>query len=225
MLYNELIFILHSFILSASALICLFLGKEALVSFICVSCILANVFVIKLTTLCGLTATCADAYTIGAVLGLNLLQEYYGREVAKKSIWISFILLVFYAITSQLHLAYLPNVCDITHDAYTTILAAMPRIVFASLAVYLLVQHIDSWLYAQLKRLCKGSYLVVRNCISIGICQLLDTILFSFIGLYGIVDNVWSIILVSYSIKIIALILAIPCIAVSKRIVPKASSY
>src|ERR1700692_1102877 len=104
-MHNELIFIAHSLIISAFALFSLKLGKEALIGFISVACILANLFVIKQTTLCTLTATCSDAFSIGAVLGLNLLQEYYGREIGRKAIWISFFLLVFYAIVSQIHLA------------------------------------------------------------------------------------------------------------------------
>jgi uncharacterized integral membrane protein (TIGR00697 family) len=216
---NELIFVFHGLIISISSLIALKMGKEALVAFISVSGILANLFVIKQTTLCGFTATCSDAFTIGAVLGLNLLQEYYGRDVAKKAIWISFFLLLFYAIASHIHLLYIPTATDTTHALFCTLLDCMPRIAIASFSVYLLVQHIDSWLYAQLKLSTHGKYLILRNCISIGICQLLDTILFSFLGLYGLVDDIWSIIIVSYLIKIGALLLAIPGIALSKKLV------
>lgn len=221
MFFNELIFFIHACIISFFALVALILGKEALVSFVSVACILANLFVIKQTMLCGLTATCSDAFSIGAVLGLNLLQEYYGRDIAKKAIWISFVLLLFYAIASQIHLLYIPTMYDITHGAYTTILTAMPRIIVASFSVYLIVQHIDSWLYALLKKATQGNYLVLRNCISIGICQLIDTILFTFIGLYGLVDNPWHIIGVSYAIKLIALLIAIPFLALSKKIVKR----
>lgn len=216
---NELIFILQAFTLGSFALLCLYVGKEALVAFISITCILANLFVIKQTTICGLNATCADAFTIGAVLGLNLLQEYFGKDVAKKAIWISFMLLIFYAIAAQLHLMYIPHSADTMHEYFAEILAAMPRIIIASFSVYLIVQHIDAWLYAYLKKLFHNNYLVMRNCISIGMCQLLDTVLFSFAGLYGIVDDIWSIIIVSYAIKIAALIMVTPAIALSRKII------
>lgn len=217
-MFNELIFIAHSLIISIFALIALRLGKEALIGFISVTCILANLFVIKQTTLCTLTATCSDAYSIGAVLGLNLLQEYYGRDMGKKAIWISFFLLIFYGIVTQIHLAYIPSNCDIIQHSYAAILEMMPRIIIASFSVYLLVQNIDSILYAWLKQKFHGNYLVLRNYISIGTCQFLDTALFSFFGLYGLVDNIWHIIVVSYAIKLIAIFLATPCIALSKKI-------
>ena len=106
---NELIFLLQTITVSLCALGALYLGKEALVTFICIQSILANLFVIKQTTLFGLNATCSDAFAVGATLGLNLLQEYFGRTITRKAIWLNFFFLVFYAITSQIHLAYAPS--------------------------------------------------------------------------------------------------------------------
>src|SRR5882724_1397465 len=119
---NEIFFIFHSIIIAISALVALGLGQSALVAFICTQCILANLFVIKQITLFGLTATCADAFTIGATLGLNLLQEYFGKEAAKKAIWINFALLIFYLIASQIHLLYVPAYCDTTQYHFLALL-------------------------------------------------------------------------------------------------------
>ncbi|MCX5921843.1 MAG: queuosine precursor transporter [Candidatus Dependentiae bacterium] len=215
---NELIFSAHSLFIAASALLALRMGKEALVAFISVQCILANIFVTKQTTLFGFNATCSDAFTIGAVLGLNLLQEYFGQESAKKAIWTSFGLLAFYGIVSQIQLAYVPSPSDTMQDHFQAILGFMPRIVIASFVVYLVVQFFDSWLYARLKIALVNRHLVIRNGASIIVSQLLDTILFSFLGLYGIVDNILHIIIVSYIIKLAAIALAAPSVALSKRI-------
>lgn len=212
---NEIIFISHAIIIACCALVALRLGSQALVAFISVQCILANLFVVKQIDFYGFTVTSSDAFTIGAVLGLNLLQEYYGRNEAKKAIWISFGLLVFYGIMTHIHLSYAPSVCDTMHHAYAAILGFMPRIIIASLAVYLFVQHFDSWLYAQLKRICAGNYLVGRNYISLSCSQFLDTVLFSFLGLYGIVENIWHIIFISYIIKMAAITIATPVFALA----------
>jgi len=215
---NELIFILHAIIISFFALGALRLGSQALVAFISVQCILANLFVVKQINFCGFTVTCSDAFTIGAVLGLNLLQEYFGRDQAKKAIGTSFGLLVFYAIMTQIHLGYVPSACDTMHGAYDTVLRFMPRIIIASFVVYLAVQHFDFWLYAKFKTLTNGRFFVLRNYFSISITQLLDTLLFSFLGLYGMVDNIWHIIFVSYAIKMATIAIATPFLALSKRV-------
>lgn len=218
---NEIIFLAHALLTGAFALISLRFGKEALVAFIAISGILANLFVVKQITLFGLTATGSDAFTIGAVLGLNLLQEYYGRESTIKAIWISFIMLVLYGVVSQIHLAYVPSSFDTMHTHFAPILGLMPRIVVASFTAYIIVAYFETWLYKILKTAWHEKHLVLRNYISMSIAQLLDTILFSFLGLYGIVENVWHIIAISYAIKIATIIVATPLVGFSKYFLQK----
>ena len=215
---NELIFIFHSIIIALFALGSLLLGSSALVAFVCVQCILANLFVIKTTTLFGLTATCSDAFTVGATIGLNLLQEYFGKEITKKTIIINFFLLIFYVIVSQIHLFYSPYATDATQQHFVPILSFMPRIVVASFSVYLISQLADYYLYGILKKLFHNNYLILRNYISIAICQLLDTVLFSFLGLYGIIDNIFEVICISYFVKLISIFIATPFVGFSKKI-------
>lgn len=219
MIPNELIFVLQTSFISCTALGALYLGKEALVAFICLVCIMANLLIIKQTMLFGFNATCADAFTIGATLGLNLLQEYFGRSITKKTIWINFFLLVFYAIMTQIHLAYAPSLADSAHSSFQAILGFMPRIVVASFTVYLIAQMVDYLVYGFLKRICADRFLIIRNYGSMLVSQLVDTVLFSFLGLYGIVDNIGEIILVSYCIKVVAIGIASPFVALSRIII------
>ncbi|HSW74190.1 MAG TPA: queuosine precursor transporter [Candidatus Limnocylindria bacterium] len=215
---NELIFITHAFTVSACALLALRLGKEALIAFVCLQGILANLFVTKQITLFQLNATGSDAYTIGIVLGLNLLQEYYGKEITKKAIWISFFTLLFYSVATYIHLGYAPSPVDTMHDHFAAILNHMPRIVIASLSVYLVVQQIDAWFFGVLQKVFNNRFLTLRYCISISLCQLLDTVLFSFLGLYGLVDNLGQIIFISYTVKLAAIAISIPCVTFSKKL-------
>src|SRR6266404_4949965 len=187
---NELIFALHTIIIAMFSLGALALGQSALVAFVCSCCVLANLFVVKQITLFGLTATCADAFTVGATIGLNLLQEYFGKEIAKRTIWINFCLLIFYAIVSQIHLIYIPHTADSMHLHFMPLLNLMPRIVVASFSVYLISQMADYYLYGLLKKAFQNRYIILRNYSSIILCQLLDTVLFSFLGLYGIIDDI-----------------------------------
>jgi uncharacterized integral membrane protein (TIGR00697 family) len=215
---NELIFFLHTCIIAAFALGSLALGRSALVAFICIQCLLANLFVIKQITLFGFTATCADAFTVGATIGLNLLQEYFGKEITKKTIWINFFLLIFYAIISQVHLIYTPHSADTMHLHFMPLLKFMPRIVIASFSVYFISQMADYYLYGILKKTFHHKYIILRNYASIALCQLLDTVLFSFLGLYGIIDNIGEVIIISYLIKLLSIIIATPFVGFSRKI-------
>ena len=213
---NELLFLFHLLCITATTLVMLRLGAEALVAFLCVQAILANLFVIKQITLFGFTATASDMYIVGSVLSLNLLQEYYGKHLARKAIWISFVLLIFYTIVTDTYF-YIPSMSDFSHNYYYNLLSYMPRLTSASIIVYLIVQHFDTYFYAVLKRIFEGKHLLLRNMISITISQALDTILFSLLGLYGIIDNIGHVMLVAFTIKMTTMILLTPLVLLIKQ--------
>lgn len=209
---NELIFLIHLVCIGFTTLVMLRFGLPGLVSFLCVQALLANLFVIKQINLLGLNATASDVYIVGSVLTLNLIQEYYGKPEARKAIWMSFALLVFYTIVSQVHLAYMPSISDFSQAAYDAILSFMPRITIASMVTYVIVQYFDTYFYGILRIITHGRFLTARNMISIFASQLLDTILFSILGLYGIVENIMQIMLISFGIKMIAMLALVPLI-------------
>ncbi len=215
---NEFLLLIQATLIATAALIALKLGSHALVAFIVIQSILANLFVVKQISLVGLNATTSDAFIVGSVFGLQLLQEYYGKKLAQKTVWLSFFLLIFYTVVSQIHIFYIPALHDTMHQHFYPILHFMPRIMVASIAVYTAVLYFDTHLYAFLKQLFKGRHLLLRNTISIMTSQLLDTVLFSFLGLYGIIDHIGNVILVSYTIKLLVIVITQPFLALSKRI-------
>ncbi len=198
---NELLFLFHTLAVIAFAMVALRLGKGALTAFSVLLAVLANLFVVKQTVLFGFTVTCSDMFAVGGILCLNLLQEYYGKEAAGKALRISVFGLIFFVCMAQAHLLYAPAGGDGTQGAFETIFSSTPRIVFASIAVFYLVQKIDIMLFGWLKRLFGGEKLPWRMGISLFFSQFIDTVLFSFAGLYGIVESVADIIVVSFAVK------------------------
>ncbi len=218
---NEIYFFLHTITVTFFVLGALRVGKEALIAAICLQTVLANLFVVKQMSLFGLDATCSDVFIIGSVLGLNLLQEYFGPKIAKKTVWINFLLLFFYVAMSQFHLLYSPNSYDNAHNLFKGILQFAPRITIASILVHLIVQRIDCSLYAFLKKIFNEKHLVARNIFSIFCTQFLDTVLFTFLGLYGIVGSVLSVIAISFMVKVMVILVATPFVAFCKKIMKR----
>lgn len=211
---NELLFLTHILLVVGFVLISLRLGKGALIALIAIQGILANVFVVKQMSLFGFAVTCSDVFAIGAILSLNLLQEYFGKESARQAITVSFLSLLFFACMAQVHLLYAPTSFDATQSAFQTIFSSTPRIVFASIAVFYLVQQIDLRLFS----LLKGKF-PLRVAISLLASQLLDTVLFSFLGLYGLVEALFDVILVSFLIKCLIIAASAPFVVFSKKLV------
>lgn len=215
---NEYIFLIHCLLMGFGALGSLFLGAYALITFICLQLIASNLFVIKPVVLFGITATGADAFTIGAVCGFHLLQEFYGRDIAQKTIIISFSCLILFVAAGQIHLWYLPALSDQSHAHFAHILSVLPRITLASLSSYVITQQFDCWLFDKVRRAFAHRYLPMRNALCASLSQLFDTCLFSILGLWGIVDPLHEIILISYAIKLIALGLMTPCIILARAL-------
>lgn len=219
---NELLFIIHSFVVICFILASLRYGNGyTLITLVAVQAILANLFVVKQMHMFGMTVTCSDVYSIGCILSLNLLQEYFGKDLAKVAVRISFLGLIFFTFMTQFHLWYIPAANDLTQSSFQTIFAATPRITIASIAVFYIVMKLDLILFAWLKNLFSGNSFPQRVGISLILSQLLDTILFSFAGLYGIVDSVIDIIVVSFFVKCIIIVCSTSLVAFSKKLVVK----
>lgn len=207
---NECLFLLHSLMITCFTLFALWFSKEALITIIVTHCILANLFVTKQITLFSLSATGTDAFIIGSVIGLNVLQEYFGSQIARRVILANLFILFYFALCSLIHCAYIANEFDTMSHAFYIILSPLVQIIFVSMAVFLFVQFFDYTLFQWLKDVFGERFFVARNFFSVAFCQLLDTALFTFFGLSGLIHNIWHVALMSYSIKLLSIFIISP---------------
>jgi len=213
---NELLFFLQIITVFGSVLGALILGKEALVACISFLFVIANLFVIKQISVFGLNVTPTDVYIIGGVLGFNFLQEFYGKKIAEKTIWISFLVSLIFVVMSRIHVWFAPNVHDVTHGLFVKVLGFLPRIAIASFIAHVVAQYFRLFFYGFLKKIFINRYLITRNLTVTVIEQALDTALFSFIGLYGIVYSLRDVFLLSFSVKLITIMCTIPAIVLAR---------
>lgn len=215
---NISILIFHILLVGGITLIAFRFGKEILISWISLLAVTSNLFILKEINLFGLNATCTDSLAVGYLLGVNLIQEFFGKKEAKKTIWIAFFTAIAFLILSCFHMAYIPDHVDDSHDHYRFILYPIPRVIFASLLSFFLVQFFDLSFFSFLRKKTAGKYFPFRAFISAFFCEVLDTILFSYLALYGIHSDIKELILVSFGIKAITLIIATPFFIFSKKI-------
>lgn len=199
---NEVFFFLHVCIVLVFCFISLKLGKKTLVALMAILAILANLFVQKQIQLFGLTITCTDVFSIGAMFSFNLLQEFFGQKEGKQAIKTTFFILFFFAVMSKVHMVYQPSPIDTAQVHYEALLEIMPRIFLASFAVFFLSQWVDLRIFSLLKAKFSNLSFAQRSFISMSISQFTDTVLFTYLALYGVLSNLWHVILVSYLIKV-----------------------
>lgn len=214
---NETFFFFHLVVSLSFLLFSLRMGKECLIAFLSLSAVLANLFVLKQISFFSWTITSSDVYAVQAILALNMLQEYFGKKTAEKASKISFFCMGFFAIMAKMHLTYIPSSIDYTQEAFVVILDAAPRIVFASLATFYFVQRLDILFFSQLKIWLKNTHFSFRVICSLLVSQTIDTALFAFLGLYGLVANIFSIIAFSLMVKCLVIWMSAPITAFSKK--------
>lgn len=189
------------------------IGKSALITMVALLAIVANLFVLKQITLFGFHITCSDAMAVGSILSLNLLREYYGKEEAKMGIKVCFFFMAFFVVMGILHLRFVPSSFDTAHGAYERLLTPSPRLLLASLSTFWIVQQFDLRAFGWISKLFPKSPFPFRSAISLTLSQLLDTVLFSFLGLYGMVAHLSHIIVISFLIKFAIILLMSPLMA------------
>jgi uncharacterized integral membrane protein (TIGR00697 family) len=204
---NELLLLLHTVLIFGSLLVARRGGREALQTFVVLQSVFANLFVVKQIQLFCWSVTCSDVYAVGAMWGLNLLREYWGKEVAQQTVKMAWGALVVFTGISLVHLGYVPIPEDRTQGAFETILSSSPRILCASWCSYYLVQRIDLYVFGRLKERWQRERFPLRTTLSLLIGQFFDTIIFSFLGLYGNVVSMFDIIFVSFAIKCAVIVL------------------
>lgn len=204
---NELIFFGHIALLIGFTFFALRIGKHALFSLCAIEILLANLFVTKQITLFSFSVTPTDAYIIGSLLASNLLQEYFGKEEAKKLVNLNLLMLVFFTAMALVQIIYIPSSHDGMHSAFSAILSPSPRIFIASLICFYATVKLDIEFFGFLR---KRFSLTGSMAISLVTTQAFDTIAFSMLGLYGMVYSLTTVMLVSYLMKMITISAMVP---------------
>jgi uncharacterized integral membrane protein (TIGR00697 family) len=216
---NEVIFFLHILLVVILSFGALRIGKEALIAFVALQAVIANLFVVKQIFFFGWNITCSDVFAVGSILSLNLLQEHFGKEIARRAVWICFFSMIFFGLMAQIHLLYTPSPHDTSHPHFSFLLSPTPRLLLASLLSFFLVQQVDVYVFGMLRKKMSRFDWRWRNSLSLFFSQFLDTLLFTFLGLWGLVSSLGSILFVSFAVKVLIILSIASLTSFSKRFV------
>ncbi len=172
-----------------------FFGREGLISCIVLSILLANLQGPKLTMIFGFQTTLGVIFYSSIFFATDLLSERWGREEANRAVTIGFMISVIVVIMMSIALLFEPSTNPKTaefsneiHEAFKSIVNFTPRFVFGSLLAYLISQSFDVYIFHKIKQKTKGKYLWLRNNASTMLSQTLDTLIYSLVVWWGVVD-------------------------------------
>lgn len=201
-------------------------GKQGLYAIVMLGILLANLQGPKLTLiwlpLIGEMQTSMGVILYsGIYFATDLLSEKYGRREANRAVQIGFLVSIIIVVMISISLVFQPSTRPETaefsqniHDAFDTLFNFTPRFVFGSLLAYYISQTFDVWMFHFIRNKTRGRHLWLRNNLSTMTSQALDTLVYSLVVWWGVVDLDTAILLglAKYLLKVIIAIIDTPFI-------------
>ena len=141
---------------------------------------------------------------------IDLINEKLDKKGAQQVIYTAFAANLVLAAYIQLVIALPPANFYENNTAFSSVLGATPRIVFASLTAYLISSLIDTEVFAWWRQKV-GKHKWARVLLSNTVSTLIDSILFVSIAFYGILPII-PLITGQYIVKMIVTVISIPLI-------------
>lgn len=187
---NELIFLIELIVCySIILLINRFFNKEGLIAWVAIASILANILTAKNVDSFGMTYTLGTVMFASTFLATDILSERFGKDSAKKGVYIGLIGTICLVIFSQIGLWYAPSAIDYAHDSMQTIFSLSLRISISSMVMYFVANMLDVFLYNKLKEKTGNKLMWVRNNVATILCNCLENFLFMFGAFYGVFET------------------------------------
>ncbi|ENJ3992587.1 queuosine precursor transporter, partial [Staphylococcus pseudintermedius] len=126
-MYNEWLG-LGSFIVTFVLMVVMFrlFGKSGLYAWVAIGTIIANIQVLKTVDIFTISATLGNVMFASIYLATDILNDIYGRKVAKKAVWLGFSSTFIMIIVMQVSLAFQPSEVDMAQDAMKAIFDVVP---------------------------------------------------------------------------------------------------
>ncbi len=224
---NELLLIISLISINTAVLIAYkIFRKSGLYIWTVIATIAANIEVLIVVDAFGMEQTLGNILFASTFLVSDILSETEGKRAATKAVNIGIFANVSFVLISQSWLLYTPNANDWASESIHAVFANTPRLMIASVVVYIIAQRFDVWFYhyiwSKTTALFKDSQrgLWIRNNGSTLVSQLVNSILYTFFAFYGIyeIDVLVNIVISSYIIFVITSICDTPVVYLARKI-------
>ncbi|WNF19175.1 queuosine precursor transporter [Staphylococcus warneri] len=213
-MYNEL-FGVATFLVTFILMVAMYrmFGKQGLLAWVAIGTIIANIQVIKTVEIFGISATLGNVMFASIYLATDILNDIYGRKVAKRAVWLGFSSTLVMIIVMQMSLHFIPAPEDTAQNAFHAIFDVVPRIALGSIVSYIIGQHVDVFIFSLIKKLFSSDKtFIIRAYGSTIISSIIDTALFVSIAFIGSLPGmtVFEIFITTYVLKLVSTIFNVP---------------
>ncbi len=170
-------------------------GKMGLYASVALSILLANLQGPKLIVIMGMQTSMGVIIYSGIYFATDMLSEMYGKREANRAVMIGFAISCIILVMISISLMFQPSTDPETggfsrdvHEAFSTLFTFTPRFVLGSLTAYYVSQHLDVFIFHAIRERTGVRHLWLRNNGSTMISQGLDTLIYSLVVWWGIVE-------------------------------------
>ena len=153
----------------------------------------------------------------------DIVNEKFGRDEARRMVFIAFGMQVAVAIFFYMVISANPAPFWLNQEAFELVLGSSLRVIGASLLAFIVCELMDVYIFHWLKRITNGKHLWMRSAFSTLPTMVIDSILFVFLAFYGILP-IWPIILGLIVVKWIVGIIDVPFMYLSRYVIDKKDS-
>lgn len=140
--------------------------------------VISNLIASKVFVVLGITLPAAViVFPISYIIN-DCLSEVYGYRMARRVIWLGFLMNLFVVVVTQLAILLPGAVFWPDQEAFSTIFGATPRATLASLLAFLLGSSANAWVMSRMKVLSHGRHFWLRAITSSLVGECLDSMIF-----------------------------------------------
>lgn len=160
----------------------------------------------------------------------DILNEFYGKKVARLVTWVGFFMAIFtfviIALAGQIPWAPMTEAKDYNGTvaaSFNNVFGGSQRILMASMVAYLVAQFLDISVFNLLKRVTNNRMLWLRATGSTVVSQLIDTVVVQFVAWTGVLPQnvIFRIIFTSYAVKLLVAIGLTPLVYLGHTLVER----
>lgn len=171
----------------------------------------------------------ADGVYVSVAIGLysmtflltDFLGEVHGRRAAIRAVQMAVVaaFLMLFAIVVSIEVSPAPFWQH--QEAFEAVLGSAPRILAASILAFVSAQLVDIWIFDKLFRIYSGKRLWLRNNTSTFVGQTIDSVVFYFVAFYGVIPELWGLIITTCLIKYAIALIDTPALYLVTSIVSR----
>lgn len=161
----------------------------------------------------------------------DIITEHYGKEAAKRNIWLSFTTQVLVTITMVISIGFRPVEGNSAHGAICELFMPAPRLLIASLAAFVISQLFNINIFAWLSKFYHEKLLWLRSNVALMVSELIDNIIFSSLAWVILSPNpvstsmlIYTYILGTYVLRVIFALFSTPVIYWSHNFKPRSKT-